>query len=72
MNADVKFCKDCRHCTPREYFSDWRCNGLSEKTLIYLLSGEATPGLCLDARSNLGPCGPEAKFFEPKEEGETK
>lgn len=56
----MKLCKDCKHCSGREY----NCH----KQRISQCSGELGTHFCYEERNSAAPeaCGPEARFYESK------
>ena len=54
-------CKDCKHSTSAD---GWRCNHRKVVTDDPIYGFTATD--CRIARSDIGKCRPEAKFFEKK------
>ena len=71
-SAMMRFCKDCRRCSMG---MEWTCTSPEALALEIAASVEyrvtgilmTQPPKCIDARGTGSFCGPQAKFFEPKE-----
>ena len=64
MSKPLKFCKDCAFC-----WWPWAERPRCDKAEQYnLVTGKKSLMYCTNARLHSGPCGPDAKLFELKQE----
>lgn len=61
-----RFCRDCRHAM-LAVGNDWywaRC-ALAES--LSMVTGEVEHGICRNERNDLTACGPEGRWFQPRD-----
>lgn len=64
-----KICRDCRWCHQPGVYTSSCFHDLASVSAVDFVSGQERPApiYCTRMRSPAGPCGVEARLFEPRE-----